>query len=629
MSSRTLLFLFALLGGCQCGPTAKCTTSADCTSSQVCVGGSCRGVSNDGGPAGGGGASGGGGATGGGGGTPGGGGSATGGGNTAATCGNGVLEDLERCDDGNLANFDGCNQVCILEPNSRCPTPGAPCVSTIVCGDGLRTGSEQCDDRNPTSGDGCSLTCMLEPGWACPTIGAACGAATCGDGLLAGFEECDDRNTTPADGCTAGCVIEEGFACATAGAMCTRTTCGNGTREGIEQCDDGNNDLGDGCDTACHSEPRCTNGVCTAVCGDGIRQATEACDDANTRAGDGCGPRCLIEAGYQCADITPAAQPTLAIPIVYRDFRANGTPGGHIDFENVIANDPGIVGPTIGPTGKPVYAGGTTGTTHGQAAFDQWYRDTAGVNRTVKDTLVVTRDQTGSYVFDSNDFFPLDGRGWQSDGSEPSQAGHNFNFTSELRYWFNFAGNESLDFRGDDDVFVFINGKRTVDLGGVHGPQSGGVTLDATTASTLGLQDGGVYEAIVFQAERHTTGSSYRLTLRGFNAPKSSCTFRCGDGVVTRFEVCDDGINDGRYGGCQPGCLGRGGFCGDATVQADAGEACDDGMNLGGPNQCAPGCGGQSGCGDGQLSPSRGETCDDGNIVPGDGCDSSCQIELG
>jgi fibro-slime domain-containing protein len=622
---RMRLFLFVLSSfalGCTCGPSVKCMTSDDCGKGQLCVGGFCRGSSGDDGGSGGG-------ATGGGNATGGGATGGSGGGSTMAVCGNGVLEGMERCDDRNTTNFDGCNQICILEPNSRCPTPGQPCVSTIVCGDGLRTGNEQCDDRNPTPNDGCSATCTLEPGWSCPTIGAACVAARCGDSVLAGFEECDDGNAGSGDGCSSTCVIEEGFACATVGALCTRTTCGNGQVEGIEQCDDLNHDLGDGCDTTCHREPRCTNGTCTAVCGDGIRQTGEACDDGNTRAGDGCGPLCLVEAGYQCMDQTPAAQATLAIPIVYRDFRPFGTTGGHVDFENVIAAETGIVGPNIGGTGKPVYVGGGMVTTHGQTAFDQWYRDTAGVNRTVVDRLVVTRDATGSYVFDSDAFFPLDGRGWQSDGSEPDQAGHNFNFTSELRYWFNFAGNESLDFRGDDDVWVFINGKLVVDLGGVHGPQSGAVTLDTTTAQNLGLTAGGIYEAIVFQAERHTTGSSYRLTLRGFNAPRSACTFRCGDGVVTRYEVCDDGINDGRYGGCLPGCLGRGGYCGDAVLQMSDGEVCDDGMNTGAPGTCAPGCGAQSGCGDGQLDPARGETCDDGNHTAGDGCDALCQIELG
>src|SRR5262249_29490863 len=151
------------------------------------------------------------------------------------------------------------------------------------------------------------------------------------------------------------------------------------------------------------------------------------------------------------------------------------------------------------------------------------------------------------------------------------------------------------------------------------------VTLDAPTASSLGLTAGGLYEIAVFQAERHETGSSYKLTLQGFNAPRSTCTWTCGDGIVTRYEACDDGINDGRYGGCKPGCQQRAAYCGDGAVDSSGGELCDDGVNSGAYGQCAPGCKARAGCGDGVIQATHGEVCDDGNLTDGDGCDHACQ----
>lgn len=148
------------------------------------------------------------------------------------------------------------------------------------------------------------------------------------------------------------------------------------------------------------------------------------------------------------------------------------------------------------------------------------------------------------------------------------------------------------------------------------------ITLSGTTATNLGLTANGSYEVVVFQAERHTTASSYKLTLKGFNAAVSTCDDTCGDGVTSSNEACDDGVNDGSYGSCQPGCLGFGPRCGDGMIQVPQ-EQCDDGINGGGYGGCLPTCQRAPYCGDGVTQPQ--EQCDDGNTVDTDACNNACE----
>jgi len=598
-------------------------------------------------------------------------------------CGDGIVElDIgEQCDDGNTASGDGCSPLCQTEANWVCPVPDSPCLYTVVCGDGKVQGTETCDDGNTVSGDGCSSTCQTESGWVCPTPDAKCIAKQCGDGILAGNEQCDDGNMASGDGCSSTCQVQPGWACVAnatppPASTCHQTTCGDDTKEGDEECDDGNTIPYDGCSPTCTIEPHCSGGTCTAVCGDGLVFPGEQCDDGNTTSGDGCSSTCTIETGWTCTNVTEPPATTLVIPILYRDMLYNGTttPGpGNPDFEhNPYGSSTGLVETQLGSDSEPVFA--STGTTTSLWAdptlsltaaqvFCWWYHESGctgagstnpydklvyrtGANNVggVPTTLTLTQQGAGQnvYKYSSTLFYPVDGLGWDAPAPGPhagqtgtdcgGTTGHNFSFTSELHYPFTYDSSVSptFDFTGDDDVYGFINGQLVIDLGGVHAAASKNVTLTPAEATTLGMTNGGWYSIDLFQAERHTCGSDYTLTIGGFTHVVSQCMTVCGDAIVAGNEQCDLGTahNTGAYGGCNANCT-LAPYCGDDVVENPP-EQCDNGVNAvtygGATRQCGPGCVWAPYCGDGMVS--NGEQCDQGG-ANGSGygyCTSACTL---
>lgn len=221
-----------------------------------------------------------------------------------------------------------------------------------------------------------------------------------------------------------------------------------------------------------------------------------------------------------------------------RDFSKD-----HPDFEfGSLTGDhvvKGVVQSAIGPDPdrKPVLntAGATKDPAITFGTFDTWWRtDSTNATPTMRSyescyDLPMSKSSDGLWEYDSfrdspdHGFWPVEGTlnrfptetmtscyvkpppdstTWVTSG----QPKRNGNFCAESHATFIYSPGQKFAFRGDDDVWVYIDGKLVVDLGGVHTPKSDSVDL-----SKLNLTAGKTYKWDFFYCDRQPCGSSLRI----------------------------------------------------------------------------------------------------------------------
>ncbi len=492
------------------------------------------------------------------------------------TCGNGMIDAGEECDDGNQIDADGCQHDCRLP----------------ICGDGIVDPGEQCDDGNTADADGCQGDCQLP---------------VCGDGILDPGEFCDDGNTEDGDGCLGNC---------------SSPNCGNGVVDPEEECDDGmaNSEEPDaGCRTDCM----------LPGCGDGILDTGELCDDGNLTPGDGCSATCTR---FLSDDFSPFEEEGWTFHNPAGDATMSTTGGGTADAFLTISIPGGTNHDAFGVNNAPRLMR----VADDSDIEIELKIDTSLTEGNQFAGLIFEQNATNWIRFD----LYSDGTDWfafaatTKNGSSSVKTNQMLgNGPSPSPVWLQVQRvNDDWTFRWSTtpaakswNTIVVFNHSLTLSA---IGPFIGNFSPTSAPASTVQFD-------YIFDTATPVTPEDPITCGDGSLDPgeecddgnivdgdgcQASCRFpACGDGVIDGDEACDDGnLNPGD--GCSVIC-GNEADCGDG--QLDLGEQCDQGAgNSNAPDAaCRNDCT-SAGCGDGILD--SGEECDDGNAVFGDGCSPLC-----
>jgi fibro-slime domain-containing protein len=203
-----------------------------------------------------------------------------------------------------------------------------------------------------------------------------------------------------------------------------------------------------------------------------------------------------------------------------------------------------------------------------RSRFGDWYTTrTPDINRAFFLDLPFTK--TGNvYTYDNAEFFPVNDA--LVGGLKPQVPGvtttfghrqsglkdgidlgtRNYGFTFEFHAHFTYKKNtgQKFAFRGDDDVWVFINDKLVIDLGGIHSAEYAEVDID-----NLGLTDGSTYFLDFYFAERRIVSSRLTITtslvLKNSDEPVDPVPVKAlegwlydrnGDGIADKAEIALD-----------------------------------------------------------------------------------------
>ena len=195
------------------------------------------------------------------------------------------------------------------------------------------------------------------------------------------------------------------------------------------------------------------------------------------------------------------------------------------------------------------------------SAYDGSVYDTAKgvIYNSQTDTITKRRSETGGDLYVRGNpqaeirFDPISGKYYGNNGNRyletvnPNEVdlthyynNTNYNMTLEGHAHFIFYEDDNLyfNFTGDDDVYLYINGIRVLDMGGAHSISKCGISLN-NVKDLCGLKDGQVYDFDFYYMERHGTAANFGIETNIKIVDPS---------MLTEKVAYQNGVNVGNYG---------------------------------------------------------------------------------
>ena len=97
---------------------------------------------------------------------------------------------------------------------------------------------------------------------------------------------------------------------------------------------------------------------------------------------------------------------------------------------------------------------------------------------------------------------------WTSEVGKEGNGGRNQHFCAETHATFRFNKGLNLSISGNDDIWVFIDNKLAIDIGGTHLTAPGYVDLDKFMPNAI---VDSLYDIDIFTCDRRTTSSNLSI----------------------------------------------------------------------------------------------------------------------